>query len=136
METLINTEKKIMALTQIERINSDFKKSYEQIGDEINTIPNQSLSVPDILEKFRNGTLGNIAKQVYYDEDLYDPTLEPDYDIIDAERDLRLLQRPNQEIDTQQENVANVQETASQDDPKENNDEVGDTKNKNLSKNN
>lgn len=75
---------------------------------ESETIPGQSLTVSQIITKFQNGTLGNIAKPFHYDTpegtpysdeefDAYDPTMSPDFDLVDAARHLAILSAKRRE---------------------------------------
>ena len=65
----------------------------ENLGEintmESETIPNQSFTVKEVLLRFNNGTLPNIVQPVYYDDtedfDNIDPTLDPAFDLVDAE---------------------------------------------------
>lgn len=62
------------------------------------TIEGQSQPIREILVKFQKGTLEmDIQMPVYYDniEDFNatDPTLSPDYDIVDAQNDLTKLRQ-------------------------------------------
>lgn len=90
------------AIRQLEFDPNDFKG---EVIDEISeTIPGQALSVSEVLYKFTNGTLGNIALPIHYDFDdevdvdddvfdSFDPTLSPDFDLSDAEAYLRIIER-------------------------------------------
>lgn len=72
-----------------------------EIIDEISeTIPGQASTVSEVLIKFTNGTLGDIGLSNYYDfeeeieidDDIYNsynPLLNPDFDLTDAEAYLR-----------------------------------------------
>lgn len=63
--------------------------------DESCTVPGQSYSIQEILRKFTNGTMPMVGKSVYYDGDPdfedFDPTLSPDYDLVDAVEALAAL---------------------------------------------
>jgi hypothetical protein len=88
------------AIRQLEFDPNDFKG--EVIDEKSETIPGQALSVSEVLYKFTNGTLGNIALPIHYDFDdetevdddvfdSFDPTLSPDFDLSDAEAYLRTI---------------------------------------------
>lgn len=59
---------------------------YEQLPSK--TIPNESYTVAEILERFSRGQGIDGQRIIHYgdDEDFddYDPTLDPDFDIVDA----------------------------------------------------
>ena len=56
---------------------------------ESETVPGQAYTVTEVVLRFNNGTLPNIVQPVYYDDnedfDNIDPTLNPAFDIVDAE---------------------------------------------------
>ena len=56
---------------------------------ESETVPNQAFTVSEILLRFSQGTLPNIAQPVYYDDmddfDNIDPIQNPAFDLVDAE---------------------------------------------------
>lgn len=90
------------AIRQLEFNPDDFKG--EVIDEKSETIPGQALSVSEVLYKFTNGTLGNIALPIHYDFDdeievdddvfdSFDPTLSPDFDLSDAEAYMRIIER-------------------------------------------
>lgn len=76
-----------------------------EIIDELSeTIPGQAYTVNEVLLKFSQGTLGNIGMPNYYDFDeqivvdddifdSFDPTLNPDFDLSDAEAYMRIIDR-------------------------------------------
>lgn len=70
---------------QYEVTESSFEPTSELDSE---TIPEQSLSVNEVIQRFQNGTLDDIAKQPIFDNyddfDAYDITLLPDFDIVDA----------------------------------------------------
>jgi hypothetical protein len=89
------------AVRQLEFNPDDFKG--EVIDEKSETIPGQALSVSEVLYKFTNGTLGNIALPIHYDFDdetevdddvfdSFDPTQSPDFDLSDAEAYLRMIE--------------------------------------------
>ncbi|WP_407512824.1 hypothetical protein [Elizabethkingia miricola] len=63
METTFRTPYTSMAET---------KPVAEKVIGKSETLPDQSLSVRDILQKFANGTLDEIANDAFYSEDLPD----------------------------------------------------------------
>lgn len=90
------------AIRQLEFDPVDFKG--EVIDEKSETIPGQALSVSEVLYKFTNGTLGNIALPIHYDFDdevevdddvfdSFDPTQSPDFDLSDAEAYLRMIEQ-------------------------------------------
>lgn len=70
---------------------------------ESETIPNQAYTVKEVLLRFNNGTLPNIVQPVYYDDtedfDNIDPTLDPAFDIVDAEIILKQINNNKKERD-------------------------------------
>lgn len=89
------------AIRQLEFNPNDFKG--EVIDEKSETIPGQALSVSEVLYKFTNGTLGNIALPIHYDFDdevevnddvfdSFDPTQSPDFDLSDAEAYMRIIE--------------------------------------------
>lgn len=84
-----------------------------ELIDEISeTIPGQAYSINEVLIKFTNGTLGDIGLDTHYDfeeeieidDDVYNsynPLLNPDFDLTDAEAYLR-HQKAKQELETPQ----------------------------------
>lgn len=76
----------------------------EVIDETSETIPGQAYTVNEVLIKFSQGTLGNIGMPNYYDFDeqivvnddifdSFDPTLNPDFDLSDAEAYMRIIER-------------------------------------------
>lgn len=66
----------------------DWKGDVNELASE--TVPNDALSVSDILLRFSRGTLPNISFPTYYDGedpdfDEADPTLSPDFDLSDTD---------------------------------------------------
>jgi len=69
--------------------NADLASNYEKGGGESLTIPDQSLTIRQILERFTRGQVLDVAHHdsIGYDDpdfDDVDPTLDPAFDIIDA----------------------------------------------------
>ena len=59
------------------------------------TVPDESLTIRQILDRFQKGLPVDGGQQFYYEtdfnhdaEDIIDPTQRPDYDIVDAHNDL------------------------------------------------
>lgn len=64
----------------------------EENSGEIVTIPDMSYSIEEILRRSFSGSLPSIAKESYYDSengdvdfDDTDPTMAPDFDLVDAQ---------------------------------------------------
>lgn len=64
------------------------KRSFEVIDGDSETVPNQAFTVTEVLQKFQAGTLPNISKKIYFEEntdfDNINPTEAPDFDLADA----------------------------------------------------
>lgn len=82
---------------QKKRFNNKYNFSKDEIQHEKNdgiseTIQNDSYTVAELLEKHAQGILPPIGRQAFYEEnpdiDNPDPTLDPDFDIIDAKNQL------------------------------------------------
>lgn len=76
--------------------NPDYSGSgHETLDQTVITVPNMSLSVKDIINRFSRGTLDlrDIERSGYYDDDadLDDDTLDEIDDIVDVERIKRHL---------------------------------------------
>lgn len=93
------------AIRQLDFIPEEFQG--EQNIGESETVPNQALSVKEVLIKFSQGTLGSIGLPMHYDYekpidinddvfDSYNPTLSPDFDLTDAEEYLRTINEQKQ----------------------------------------
>lgn len=78
---------KNMLLNNLQRL--DFSNPYEVQSDTVSlTVPNQSMTVREIVERFVRGQdIDSISHDVYYDGledyDRADPTLRPDFDLSD-----------------------------------------------------
>lgn len=79
---------------------TNYNAKYSPRGGEFNqepsmTVPDMALSVHEMLVRFTNNTLGNIAKTPYYEEnpsfDTIDETNNPDYDLADFTADSNTL---------------------------------------------
>lgn len=61
------------------------------------TIPDQSLTIKEILQRFKAGTLPPIQKETYFEDDPDidnpDPMYRPDFDLVDWEAAKRKLER-------------------------------------------
>lgn len=97
---IMKMEMKLRAKTQLERMIDPNPPFFEEIDDVVETIEGQALTVNEILVKFSQGTLGNIGKDAYYDddEDFFDPTLDPDFDLSDAYNYLQELEAHGKEV--------------------------------------
>nr|QJB18774.1 MAG: hypothetical protein [Microvirus sp.] len=64
------------------------KRSFEIIVGDSETVPNQAFTVTEVLQKFQAGTLPNISKKIYFEEnpdfDNINPTEATDFDLSDA----------------------------------------------------
>lgn len=77
----------------------------EHLGEintaESETIPNQAFTVKEVLLRFNQGTLPNIVQPVYYDDtddfDNIDPTLNPAFDMVDADNILNEINNNRKE---------------------------------------
>ena len=66
------------------------------------TIPDQSLTIREIIDRFSRGQDLNVMHSVYYDGeegevdfDHIDPTLDPAYDLSDVTADLQRIEENN-----------------------------------------
>ena len=69
------------------------------------TIPDQSLTIREIIDRFSRGQDLNVMHSVYYDGvegevdfDYIDPTLDPAYDLSDVTADLQRIEDNNQRL--------------------------------------
>lgn len=92
-------------------------KGGHQMDQESMTIPNQSYSVREILQRFQAGTLANISKPIYYeleddsdDFDNVDITQSPDFDLVDAENYLHAINSKLSEDETEREHSVDSSE--------------------------
>lgn len=74
----------------INYLEYDFKNHPGETNNQNSeTVPGQAYTVTEVLLRFNNGTLPNIVQPVYYDDnedfDNIDPTLNPAFDLVDAE---------------------------------------------------
>lgn len=79
-------------------MNYKFSKNRKfKTSDEVRTVPNQSYTVKELMERYRNGIIpANLEREMQYDED---PTFEtsvldtPDVDITDVHEENNLINR-------------------------------------------
>jgi hypothetical protein len=110
-------KKTMKVRTQIEAItNPALEGRFENLDYETDlTVPDQTLTIREILNRFTLGQPVEGGKSIDYDGtddfDATDPTLDPDFDISDAERIIKDIKRNQAE--------RNDQEKAIRDDPKD-----------------
>lgn len=81
----------------VNRFTYDYKDPfvYETIIGESETIPDQSYSIAEIITRFTGGIMPTVNNRVFYDDDpdfdSIDPTMRPDYDLVDALDDMDAL---------------------------------------------
>ena len=81
----------------VNRFTYDYKAShvYEKVIGESETIPDQSYSIQEIITRFTGGIMPTVNNRVFYDDDpdfdSIDPTMRPDYDLVDALADMEAL---------------------------------------------
>lgn len=70
---------------------------YEKVIGESETIPDQSYSIEEIITRFTGGIMPTVNNRVFYDDDpdfdSIDPTMSPDYDLVDALADMDALSK-------------------------------------------
>lgn len=68
---------------------------HEKVIGESETIPDQSYSIEEIITRFTGGIMPTVNNRVFYDDDpdfdSIDPTMRPDYDLVDALSDMDAL---------------------------------------------
>lgn len=113
----------------INYLEYDFKNQPGETNNQNSeTIPGQAYTVTEVLIRFNNGTLPNIVQPVYYDAsedfDNIDPTLNPAFDIVDAENILNDIK--NNQKEREKINPKNSPEIKSkiEDEKEQNNDEI------------
>ena len=88
------------------RVINNLEYNYKENPGEINTlqsetVPNQAFTVTEVLLRFSQGTLPNIVQPVYYDDtddfDNIDPTLDPAFDMVDADNILNQIENNKKE---------------------------------------
>lgn len=60
------------------------EERYEAISDEVLTVPDQSMTVQEILTRFASGQVLPIGRKSYYGGDNFDITQNLDFDVIEA----------------------------------------------------
>lgn len=113
----------------INYLEYDFTSQLGEINQEESvTVPGQAFTVKEVLLRFNNGTLPNIVQPVYHDDiedfDNIDPTLDPAFDLVDAENILNDIK--NNQTEREKINLKNSPEIKSQIESKkeQNNDEI------------
>ena len=95
-----------MTTKEYPRVINYLDYNYKENEGEINlseseTVPNQAFTVTEVLLRFNNGTLPNIVQPVFYDDtddfDNIDPTLNPAFDMVDAENILKEINNNKKE---------------------------------------
>lgn len=86
----------------INHLDYNYKENEGEINlSESETVPNQAFTVKEVLLRFNNGTLPNIVQPVFYDDtedfDNIDPTLNPAFDMVDAENILKQINNNKKE---------------------------------------
>ena len=83
----------------VNRFTYDYTASHvhEKVIGESETIPDQSYSIEEIITRFTGGIMPTVNNRVFYDDepdfDSIDPTMRPDYDLVDALSDMDALSR-------------------------------------------
>ena len=83
----------------VNRFTYDYTAPYvtETILGESETIPDQSYSIEEIITRFTGGIMPTVNNRVFYDDDpdfdSIDPTMRPDYDLVDALADMDALSK-------------------------------------------
>lgn len=80
----------------------------DEFDEQSETVAGQSLTVQEVLQRFSNGTLPNIVQPVYHEDEVdfddYDITLNPAFDMVDAENYLLQQQYIKQEREEKNKN--------------------------------
>lgn len=72
--------------------------SFEPVTGVSETVPDQSYTIRDLLERFASGTMPPVGQDGYYDDEtevenwITDPTLKPDFDLADYTSETLKLQ--------------------------------------------
>ena len=83
----------------VNRFTYDYKAPHvhEKVIGESETIPDQSYSIEEIISRFTGGIMPTVNNRVFYDDDpdfdSIDPTMRPDYDLVDALSDMDALSK-------------------------------------------
>ena len=86
-------------VTFVNRFTYDHKAPHvhENVIGESETIPDQSYSIQEIITRFTGGIMPTVNNRIFYDDDpdfdSVDPTMRPDYDLIDALSDLEAISK-------------------------------------------
>lgn len=86
-------------VTFVNRFTYDFTAPHvhEKVIGESETIPDQSYSIEEIITRFTGGIMPTVNNRVFYDDDpdfdSVDPTMRPDYDLVDALADMDALSK-------------------------------------------
>ena len=86
-------------VTFVNRFTYDYKAPHvhETVTGESETIPDQSYTIEEIITRFTGGIMPIVSSRYYYDDDpdfdSTDPTMRPDYDLVDALADMDALSR-------------------------------------------
>lgn len=97
--------KKIATMRESTEKEQNFKKS--------ETVPDQSLSVREIMVRFANGTLGDITRELEFTEDL------PDLRNLDISQVHAMREQGRQDIAAMQESVKKAKANKQQNPPAE-----------------
>lgn len=73
-------------LTYLQKVKTQNRKE-TPVGVSL-TVPDQSMTIQEILRRFATGQTIGVGKQIYYDDlddfDQIDPTLDPNFDLSDV----------------------------------------------------
>ncbi len=105
-------------------------RGYDFTEVESQTVPNQALTIQEILTRFTTSGSLPIGKQVYYDdEDVNepDPTLDPDFDLADAtaiKEDIEQRKHAQDQEDKEKAEAEKLKEEAKNEEPEAENEEA------------
>ena len=77
---------------------SETEISFEPVIGVSETVPDQSYTIRDLLERFASGIMPSVGQDGYYDDEtevenwITDPTLKPDFDLADYTSETLKLQ--------------------------------------------
>ena len=86
-------------VTFVNRFTYDYNASHvhEKVIGESETITDQSYSIEEIITRFTGGIMPTVNTRIFYDDDpdfdSVDPTMRPDYDLVDALADMEALSK-------------------------------------------
>lgn len=86
-------------VTFVNRFTYDHNAPYvhEKVIGESETIPDQSYTIEEIITRFTGGIVPTANNMLFYDDDpdfdSIDPTMRPDYDLVDALADMEALSK-------------------------------------------